>query len=247
MAQGARGEIKICENFIGQDDPIAGTAVPRQLGPFRVVGQGIAEADSGAPRLSGAGGGVRLTTTDEAEHTCGIETNVFLVPGTMGPAVMEAVVQFENLDTKTAFIGFTDIAIASDVPSIETDLMHGATTTLTLTASDLVGFFLSAELTDDEGWHMPYKGGTATAPTTSTTVASGVDAVAGEWDVLRLEIFPSGKVKWWINGNLEQEVENAVSTTVALKFFAAVEAKGAAIETMDIKQVDIYANQDWTR
>lgn len=247
MAQGQFGAIRIYEDFIGQDDPVAGTAVPRQLGALRVVGQGIAEADSGAPRLTAAPGGVRLTTTDEDNHTAGLETNIFLDVGTMAPAGFEVAVQFENLDTKEAFIGFTDIQIASDVPSIETDLMHGATTTLTLTASDLIGFHLSAELTDDEGWHMPYKGGTATGPTVSTSVASGVDAVAGEWDVLRLEVDPDGTARWYVNGDLKQTVEGAVSTTVDLKFFAAVEAKGAAIETMDVHVVDIWASQDWTR
>lgn len=247
MAQGQNGTIRIYEDFIGQDDPVAGTAVPREVGCLRLVGQGIAEADSGAPRLTAAPGGVRLTTTDEDNHTAGLETNVFLDVATMAPAGFEVIVQLENLDTKEVFIGFTDIQIASDVPSIETDLMHGATVTLTLTASDLIGFHLSSELTDDEAWHMPYKGGTTTGPTSSTSVASGVDAVAGEWDVLRLEIDPNGTARWYINGDLKQTAEGAVSTTVDLKFFMGVEAKGAAIETLDVHSVDIWASQNFTR
>jgi hypothetical protein len=246
MAQSESGTIEILERFIGQDDPIAGTAVPRPLGYLRVVGQGIAENDSGAPRLAGAPGGVRLTTTNEDNHTAGIETNVFIDPATMGTVVVEARVQFENLDTKEAFIGLTDIAIASDVPSIETDLCHGATTTLTLTASDLCGFLLSSELTEDEMWHGVYKGGSTTGPTVSTNTQLGVDAVAGEWDIVRLEVDPNGTARWYVNGELKQTVEGAVSPTVDLKAFVAVEAKGADIETMDVNYVLIRANQDWT-
>ena len=246
MAQSENGTIEIFEAFVGQDDPVAGTAVPRQLGNLRVVGQGMAETDSGAPRLAGAPGGVRLTTTDEDNHTLGLETNVFLDPATMGTIVLEARVQFENLDTKEAFIGLTDIAIGGDVPSIETDLCHGGTTTVTLTASDLCGFLLSAELTEDEMWHGVYKGGSTTGPTVSTSTQLGVDAVAGEWDVVRLEVDANGTARWYVNGALRQTVVGAVSTTVDLKAFVAVEAKGAAIETMDVNYVLIRANQDWT-
>lgn len=245
MAQGTRGKICIYEDFVGQDDPVANTAVPRQLGMYRVVGQGIAEIDSGAPRLS-SGKGVRLTTTNEDNHTAGIETNRFFRADNMGPLRMEVAVQFENLDTKEAFIGFTDIAVASDVPSIETDLMTGATTTLTLTASDLVGFFLSAELTDDEDWHGVYNGGSTTGETTATNVDLDADAVAGEWQILALEIDPDGTARWYVDEQLKQTVAGAVSTSTVLKFFAAVEAKSNAIETMDIKLADIECFEDWT-
>lgn len=251
MAESGPGKIRIFEDFIGLDDPIAGTAVPRHLGAFRVVGQGIAEADAGAPRINTPSGAVRLTTTNEAEHTTALETNVAFDVGLMGTLVAEARVQFENLDTKEAFIGFTDIAIASDVPSLETDLMTGATTTLTLTASDLVGFYLSAELTDDEDWHGVYNGGTTTGATDSTAVdlagaSTDYEAVAGEWQVLRLEIDNNGTARWYIDGSLRQTVTGAVSTTTDLKFMAGVEAKGTAVETMDIDYILLEANRDWT-
>lgn len=246
MAQSGPGRIEIFEDFIGVDDPVAQTAIPRNLGGLRVVGQGVAEADAGAPRINALSGAVRLTTTNEAEHTTALETNKCFDVGLMGTIVMEARVQFENLDTKEAFVGFCDLAIASDVPSLETDLMTGATTTLTLTASDLIGFYLSAELTDDEDWHMVYNGGTTTGATDSTTVDADADAVAGEWQVLRLEIDNNGTARWYIDEDLKQTVAGAVSTSVDLKFMAGVEAKGAAIETMDVDYVLLRANRDWT-
>ena len=248
MPQSGPGSIRIFEDFMGIEDPIALTAVPRALGPFMVVGQGVAEADAGAPALDsdGLSGVVRLTTTNETEHTTGLQTNSAFDVALMAPLTAEARVRFSDLDTKEAFMGFTDINIASDVPSLETNLMTGATTTLTLTASDICGFYLSAELTDDEDWHGVYNGGTTTGQTTSTSVDLGDDAVAGEWQVLRLEIDPNGTARWYVDEDLKQTVTGAVSTSVDLKFFIAVEAKGAAIETMDVDYIKIKANRDWT-
>ncbi len=246
MAESGQGALRLFEDFIGLDDPVAGTAVPRALGRLRVVGQGIAETDAGAPRLTGPNAGVRLTTTNETEHTTALETNAVFDVGLMGTIVAEARVSFVDLDTKSAYMGFTDIAIASDVPSLETDLITGTTTTLTLTASDICGFYLSAELTDDEDWHGVYNGGTTAGQTDSTAVDLGDDAVAGEWQILRVEIDSNGTARWYIDGDLKQTVANAVSTTTDLKFMVGVEAKGAAIETMDVGFVELKAGRDYT-
>jgi len=242
------GRVEFFEDFIGIADDVALTTVPRYLGGFlKVAGQGVAEADSGAPSIeSGLSGAVRMTTTNEAEHTYALETQVMFDVALMGTIVMETRVQFEDLDTKEVFIGFTDIDIASDVPSLETDLLSAVTTTITPVASDYVGFYLSAELTDDEDWHGVYRGGTTTGVTDTTTVDLNDDAVAGEWQVLRLEIDPNGTVRWMIDGVLLQTVKNAVSTSVDLKFMMGVEAKGAEVETMDVDYVYISADRDWT-
>ena len=246
MAQGSVGRLRIFEDFLSHEDLVANTGVPRQIGEFRVVGQGLAETDSGAPKIATFNSGaVRLTTTNETEHTLGIETNPQFIVGVNGTLVLEARVQFENTDTKESFVGFTDIEIASSVPSLETDLMTGATTTLTLTASDLVGFYQSADLTATTLWHTVYNGGATTGVTASEGLASTA-IVDGEWQVLRLEIDPNGTARWFIDGTLVRTVAGAVSTTSTLKEFLAVEAKGAAIETMDIDYVLIEGNRDWT-
>lgn len=248
MAESGPGKIHIFEDFIGLEDPVALTAVPRALGPFMVVGQGVAEDDSGAPGLDsdGLSGVVQLSTTNEDNHTAALQTHSGFDVALMAPIIAEARVRFGDLDTKEAFMGFTDINIASDVPSLETDLMTGSTTTLTLTASDLVGFYLSAELTDDEDWHGVYNGGTTTGETTSTNVDLNDDAVAGEWQVLRLEIDPNGTARWYIDGDLKQTTTGAVSTTVDLKFMIGVESKTTEVQTMDIDYIMIDANRDWT-
>jgi hypothetical protein len=245
MAQSNYGQVEVFEKFIGVSDELNSLLVPRAVGQLRAVGQGSADTDSGAVRISG--GGLRLTTTNEADHTYALETNPMFVAGTMGTLVAEARVQFENLDTKEAFFGFTDIAISGDVPSLEVDLMTGTTVTHTLTASDLVGFYLSAELTADESWHGVYNGGATTGETSSVATDLVVDAVAGEWQILRLEVDPNGTAYWYVDDVLKQTVVGAVSTTAVLKGMIGVEAKGAAIETLDVFYTRFRANTiDWT-
>lgn len=245
--QSGMGRIRIFDDFTGIGEPVAATvAPPVKLGAyFNVVGQGIAENDSGAARLDadGLSGVIQLTTTDEDIHCAGLQTATMFDVGLMAPIVMEARVRLAALATEEAFIGFSDVN--TDLAIIEGAIMHGVTTTLTLTASDLIGFFIADELTDDEGWHMPYNGGTTTGPTVSTLVASGVDAVAGEWQLLRLEIDANGTARWYIDGVLLQTVAGAVSTTTDLCFSALIESKTTAVKTMDIDYILITANRDW--
>jgi len=142
MAQSDRGRIELFYDFFSEDN-IANTAETRQLGPFIVGGQGSAEVDAGVPSISGVlSGAGRITTTNEDNHTTLVGTNIAFDVGLMGPLVAEARVQLDNLDTKEVFFGFTDID--PNTLSIETDVMTGGTATLTLTASDICGFFLSA-------------------------------------------------------------------------------------------------------
>jgi hypothetical protein len=115
-----------------------------------------------------------------------------------------------------------------------------------LTASDICGFFLSAELSDDEDWHTVYNGGTTTGETDSTALDCDDDAVTGEWQVLRLELAPNGTVRWFLDGVLVRTVTGAVSTSVDLSLILALEAKGAANEIMHVDYLMVEANRDWT-
>jgi hypothetical protein len=244
MAQGEPGRIRLFYDFYGEDS-IANTAELRQLGPFSVGGQGNAEVDAGVPTIAGVlSGAGRLTTTNEANHTTMVGTQAGFDVALMAPIILETRVQMENLDTKEVFIGFSDIA--PETLSIETDILTGATATMTNTASDFVGFFLSAELSDDEDWHAVYNGGTASAVTTSTSLDLDDDAVAGEWQVLKLEIMPDGRANWYIDEVFKKTVAGAASTTTNLALCVGVEAKGAAIETLDVDYILVKANRDWT-
>jgi len=245
MAQSGEGRIRLFEDFFAED-PVSNTATDRALGNFTVAGQGSEDTDSGIPLLHAdaiSGVGV-MTTTNEDNHTILIGTPIAFDVALMGTLIAETRVRFVDLDTKEVFFGFTDIDPST--LSIETDVMTGATTTLTLTASDICGFFLSAELSDDEDWHFVYNGGSTTGETDSTELDASDDAVAGEWQVLRLEIFPNGTASWFIDGVLIKTVTGAVATGTDLSLILALEAKGANIEIMHVDYLMVEANRDWT-
>ena len=244
MAQSGVGRIRLFEDFFAEDN-IANTATDRAFGNFTVAGQGSEVADSGIPLLHAdaiSGVGV-MTTTNEDNHTILVGTPVAFDVGLMGTIVAETRVRFVDLDTKEGFFGFTDIDPST--LSLETDVLTGATTTLTLTASDICGFYLSAELSDDEDWHTVYNGGTTTGETDSTELDASDDAVAGEWQVLRLEVMPNGTTYWYIDGVLKQTVVAACSTTTDMAVCLAAAANTTEFAIMDGDYLEVTANRDW--
>jgi hypothetical protein len=244
---GAKGRIEIFEDFTGPEWIIAETAASGAIGAFRIVGQGVADTDAGVLISETLLNGVATMTSPNASDndSVGLVTGTMFDVALMGTIVAECRVQFADLDTKEFFFGFSDLN--TDVHSMEGVLIHGASTTVTLTASDLVGFLLSSELTDDEDWHMVYNGGTTTGETTSTSIDADDDAVAGEWQILRLEIAPNGTARWYIDGVLKQTQAGAVSTTTNLAMNCMLEIKGTGSnETADVDYIYVSANRDWT-
>ena len=248
MAQSGPGVIEIFEDFTGPEWIIAETAASGKVGPFRVVGQGVADADAGITILeSDALNGVAQMVSPNASDNDAIflTTATMFDVGLMGTIVAEARVRLPDLDTKEIFFGFSDLN--TDTHSMEGVLIHGTGTTTTLTASDLVGFHWSSEYTDDDDWHGVYNGGTTTGQTVSTSTDLDDDAVAGEFQVLRLELAPNGRVDWYIDGVLKQTVAGAVSTSVDLACQLGLEIKGTGSnELLDVDYILIRANRDWT-
>lgn len=246
MAQSGPGRIELFDNFrSGAQQLVASTTAPPISvgnGTFSLVGQGLADTDSGG--VLGTKG-ITLTATNEAEHAAGLTTRVAFDVATNGTIVAETYVEFNNLDTKEFFFGFSDVQ--TDLAILEGAIAHGATTTFTLTASDICGFWLSSELTDDEAWHAIHNGGTATGVTDSTALTLGVDAVAGERDLLRLEIDNNGTARWFLNGVLKKTLEGAVSTTVDLACSLIVEEKVTGNASCVVDYLMVKANRDWTR
>lgn len=253
-----RRAVEVMEDFLGGDQDIIGnTAVDytRGVGPFMVVGQGMAETDSGVVKIaSRLGGAVKLTTTNEDAHTIGLETERIFDVGLMGTLVAEARVQLAALANNTAFMGFTDIEIGSNVPDIEVDIITAASATLlTLVASDFVGFYgPNDEVTATPAeWFGVYKGGGTTGEVTPANCNLGTTKnaliTAGEWQVLRVEVDTNGDARWFVNGDLKQSIAKAASTTVNMKFFIAVGAIDAVNATLDIDYIYLRANRDWTR
>jgi hypothetical protein len=154
-------------------------------------------------------------------------------------------VQFPDLDTKAFYFGLTDEN--ADTVILEGTNLVAAGASVTLTASDLCGFLLDAEATDDEDWIMVYEGGTTTGETTIANIDADDDAVAGEFQVLRLEVDTNGTARWYIDGVLKQTVKGAVSTSTDLAVMALLEARvGSEIQYAWIDYIAIEANRDWT-
>ena len=248
MAQTGYGRIKIFEDFLAGEDIVAATAATRAFGGsgLRVIGQGIAEVDSGITvgESDGLNGVGILTTTNEDAHSCGLTTGKVFDVGKMAPINIECRVQFPDLDTKAFYFGLTDVN--TDTAILEGENLVAAGATLTLTASDLCGFLLDAEATDDEDWIMVYNGGTTSGETTIASIDADNDAVAAEWDILRLEIAINGTARWYVNGVLKQTVTGAVSTSTDLAVMAMIETRAASIEYAWIDYIAIEANRDWT-
>jgi hypothetical protein len=245
--QSEMGEIFLVQDFCAGEDIIAETAASRNLGDFRVIGDGIAETDSGITvdeatvLLNGVG---IFTTTNETKHACGVATGLIFDVAKMAPIVMECRLQFADLDSKAFYFGFSDVN--KDDVSLEDDVINGATTTITLTASDLCGFYYDEGLTDDEDWHAVYNGGTTTGETTSTNIDLDDDAVAGEFQILRLEVDPNRTARWYIDGSLLKTLEGAVSTTTDMAMVCLLESKANSIEKAYVDYVWVKANRDWT-
>ena len=248
MAQSGYGKISIFEDFLAGEDIVAATAATRAFGGsgLRVIGQGIAEADSGITvgESDGLNGVGILTTTNEDAHSCGLTTGKVFDVGKMAPINIECRVQFPDLDTKAFYFGLTDVN--DDTTILEGNNLVASGTSLTLSASDLCGFLIDAEATDDEDWIMVYNGGTTSGETTIANIDADNDAVAAEWDVLRLEVSINGTARWYVNGVLKQTVTGAVSTSTDLAVLAMIEARAASNEYAWIDYIAIEANRDWT-
>lgn len=250
IIQSEVGRIRIFDDFTGPEWPLANTDETTHVGVFRLVGETIADGDVGATVNEAApclGGVLRLTTADEDTHSVALVTGKMFTPSLNGTMIAECRIQFDDLDTKEFFFGFSNQN--DDDQGVEADICHGATKALTLTASDLCGFLLSAELSEDEMWHCVYNGGTTTGEILSTNVESGVDAVYAKYNILRVEIDNSGTARWYIDGVLVQTTEGAVSTT-STDLFAAeliIEVKDTAgAEYVDVDYFLVSANRDWT-
>lgn len=246
--QGECGKVEIFCDFTGEEKVIANTLDYLSVGPFICGGEGIEETDAGAAIVDttayNLNGVVELTSSVTNLDTTALMTGMLYDVALMAPIVMEVRCQFVDLDAKVCFIGLTDVC-TRDVGLA--DVMDPSTgTTMGLAASDLIGFMYSSELTEDEMWHLPYRGGTTAGPTVSTNIESGIDAVAGEYNILRLEIDPNATARWYIDGVLKQTVETACSTTVEMGFMCAIGANAGEVAVIKVDYILIRANRDWT-
>ena len=150
MAQSGYGKILLFNDFCGPELPVAnavayGTTAGgchMYLGDYKITGD-MADTDAGIVALAKAGGWARLTGTNEDNAGCAVGTEAVFSPALNGPIAVEARVETQALTARNLFIGFSDVNNdASLLPPCT-----GGTTTITLTASDLIGFHFDSQLT----------------------------------------------------------------------------------------------------
>jgi hypothetical protein len=242
MAESGPGQIRLWNDFFG-GEALATTLDAVNVGDFYVGGEGHEDADAGVATANFLSGAVAVTSGNTDADTTFIGTGIAFDAGLMGTIVLEARVQLPDLDTKEIFFGLTSILTQDE--QLEDIIINASSTTVTIPA-EIVGFYLSDQLTDDEDWHGVHKGGTATASTTTTDVDLNDDAVAGEWQVLRLEVAINGTARWYIDGVLLQTVEGAVSTTTNFAVCLAAAANTTEFAIMHVDYLLVECNRDWT-
>jgi hypothetical protein len=248
MPQSGYGSLNYKNEFLGAEIPVAnavayGTSAGGcnyYLGEFKVTGD-LAETDTGVVSLAKTNGWIRISGNNENGKGVAVGTEVIYSPTLNGPLAIEARVEAQALTTRVFFIGFCDVN-ANDVAEPVTS----TGTTLTLVASDLCGFILDSQLSDASDWHMVYNGGTTTGATASGDVDADDNAVAGESQVLRVEIDRNGTARWYIDGVLLQTITNAVSTTVLQAAYVGCWGTTSTAADLDIDFLAIEANRDWT-
>lgn len=251
--QGECGKIKLFEDFLGAEWIISRSAASGRVGegPFRVIGDGVAETgDSGIlvaedptdVPLNGVG---IFAVTDEDLHCCGLSTSLCFDAALMAPIVAELRVQFADLDSKHFYFGLS--GVNADAEILETNIISDdASTTFTLTGTSICGFLWSADLTDSADWHAVFKGGTTTGVTDSTALDLDEDIVAGEFQILRLEIDPNGTARWFVDGALKKTQTGAVSTSADFAILSLCSNTGTDAEFAYVDYMYVEANRDWT-
>lgn len=239
------GKIYLFDDFFGPEAPYGGsgaaTALGMNTGVFKILGD-TAETDSGMDVYSKANGFALLTINDEDGKGVGIGTEVSFSPALNGTLVFETRVETSALTARSIFAGFAG-TVADDVAEPVTS----TATTITKVVPCL-GFILDSQLTSGTYWHMPYILASDTTQTSTNVISSQV-AVAGECDVLRLEVDNNGAARWYINGKLEQSVGAGLAATPTTLLGALVAGFGTTTTAADL-YVDyllVRANRCWDR
>ena len=248
IIQGEVGRIRMFEDFLGAEIPLALATTVENLGQFRIGGQNITNAAAGLVLLDtdGLNGIAELTTGDTNEDTTAIMSAKCFDAGYMGTLVLETRLRLPALTAKAVYVGFTDVG--GDSVDLATDVINYSTTvTITITASHLCGFYLSSELVGyTEDWHAVHKGGTTAVQLTTTDIDLDNVAVEDEFQILRLEVDNNGTARWYIDGVLLKTLEGAMSTTGDVMAMVAVTENGGDLATMEVDYVMVEANRDWT-
>ncbi len=249
IEQSGPGGIYMFEDFLGAESPVALTTHFENLGQFLITGSEINNGAAGAPILDSAGlnGVARLTTYTTNKSSIAVRTAIVFDVALMGTIVMECRIKSETITGQQNWFGLVNISNPDDEIEDEiVDTNSGGTTIDDLTATAMCGFLRTSEITANAEWHAIWQGGTATGPATTTAAELGVDYVAGDFQILRLEVDNNGTARWYIDGVLLKTLAGAASTTTDMAVILLVEQQDSTAAAMDVDYILVRANRDWT-
>jgi len=249
--QSALGRIEAFEDFIGTEFPVEVATHYKNIGAFQMTGLNIHQTTAGAVQQASGGlnGVVRFTTYTTDSDSVFLRTAECLDVAKMAPLVMECRIKSETITLQENFFGLCNISDPDDnIEDHIIDTSAGTTTITDFTATHCCGFLRSSELTAVAEWHAIWKGGTTSALTTTAAGELGVNMVAGDWQILRIEVDPNGTARWYIDGVLLKTLAGAVSTTEDLACILGVTDLATTTVTaeMDADYMLVRANRDWT-
>ena len=252
--QSGVGKIRLFTDCFGNELPVGNAEAPttpgHSQGPFSVYGD-LVRADAGLVLLSKANGFARLTGSATADTDgCALATEVSFSPILNGTLILEARVELQAITARNVFIGFT--GVIADVV-VEPLTCSGTTVTIAGSTYVSVGFLFDSQITraataSTAFWLMPYFLST-TSTQTDTDIEASQLVVAGECDVLRVEVDNNGAARWYINGKLEQSIGAGLAATPATKLGAlcGVWSTESTESDLDVDYLLVEANRDWTR
>lgn len=239
VSQGARGRIKIEDDFGSFDPDYTWPAGGGLLGRFFLtsVNEGSFENTVDEPN------GVLAITTDTGDDD---NAALYTGPGRPADGVMtiEARIKCDSATLTSMWVGFTETL------SKTTPVMPGEFATVTLTTNGTGG--MAGMLYDPDGtadvWraHMG-DGGVGIAGTGTTGTVANDTLAADKWDVVRVELFPSGYADCYLNGNLVKHFSTGTALTPTDLFFPCVmvENRSAAARVLEIDYIDVEYGRKW--
>lgn len=250
MSIGPEGLIRIREHWIVI--PSTTMSAGGGIAGYNGLLYGNVNNGSFAATIDEPGGILAATTAGAANDNCAVYTEAKYRPADGGIA-MEARVKLASATTGALFVGFTEtMSKASPVMPLE----FGTATMAYNGSGGIAGMVFDPGATTNDWMAGAGDGGVVAknADANGTRVASkGLSSlVADSWDVIRVEIDPTGKADIYLaqaSGGLKliKSVKDAVTPTDLFYPCVMGETRSSAAIVLEIDYFNVDANIDWTQ
>lgn len=237
--QGARGRIKVEDDFTGFDPDYAWPVGGGLVGNFMLTSddEGSFENTVDEPN------GILAVTTD-----VGDDDNFALYTGPFRPVdgylSIEARIKCDSATLTSMFIGFTE-TLSKTAPAMPAEF---ATVTLTVNGTGgVAGMLYDPDGTADVWRAVMGDVGVGIAGTGTTGTVAIDTLVADKWDIVRVTLFENGYADCYLNGVLVKHFSTGTALTPSDLFHAVVmaENRSAAARVVEIDYIDVEAGRKW--